>query len=105
MLVDKGVERDGDIVKLKDVADLYDLTVDDIANLDRKAEKSATKLIEQIEASKDRGLQRLLYGIDIRHVGERYAKVLAQQFGSIDKVAGATVEELVEIHEIGPDGR
>jgi DNA ligase (NAD+) len=59
-------------------------------------------LIEQIEASKDRGLQRLLYGIDIRHVGERYAKVLARQFGSIDKLAEATVDELVAIHEIGP---
>ncbi len=102
MLVDKGVERDGETVRLKDVADIYDLTVGDIANLDRKAEKSATKLIEQIEASKDRGLQRLLYGIDIRHVGERYAKVLARQFGSMDKLAEATVEELVAIHEIGP---
>jgi DNA ligase (NAD+) len=87
---------------VKDVADIYKLTVEDIANLERKAEKSAKKLIEQIEASKDRGLQRLLYGIDIRHVGERYAKVLARQFGSIDKLAEATVDELVAIHEIGP---
>lgn len=93
-LVDNGM--------VKDVADIYKLTVDDIANLERKAEKSATKLIEQIEASKDRGLQRLLYGIDIRHVGERYAKVLARQFGSIDKLAAATVDELIAIHEIGP---
>ena len=93
-LVDNGM--------VKDVADIYKLTVKDIADLERKAEKSATKLIEQIEASKDRGLQRLLYGIDIRHVGERYAKVLARQFGSIDKLAAATVEELVAIHEIGP---
>jgi DNA ligase (NAD+) len=73
-----------------------------IANLERKAEKSAKKLIEQIEASKTRGLQRLLYGIDIRHVGERYAKVLANHFRSIDKLAAASVEELVAIHEIGP---
>ena len=51
--------------------------LEDIANLERKGEKSATKLIDQIEASKTRGLQRLLYGIDIRHVGERYAKILA----------------------------
>ena len=65
-LVDKGM--------VKDVADIYKLTVEDIANLERKAEKSAIKLIDQIEASKTRGLERLLYGIDIRHVGERTAK-------------------------------
>jgi DNA ligase (NAD+) len=87
---------------VKDVADIYKLTVKDIADLERKAEKSAKKLIDQIEASKDRGLQRLLYGIDIRHVGERYAKVLANHFRSIDKLAEASVEELIAIHEIGP---
>ena len=87
--------------RIKDVADLYTLTVEEIANLERKAEKSAVKLIDQIEASKTRGLQRLLYGIDIRHVGERYAKILAKHFRSIDKLAAATVEELDDIHEIG----
>jgi DNA ligase (NAD+) len=87
--------------RVKDVADLYTLTVEEISGLERKAEKSATKLIEQIEASKSRGLQRLLYGIDIRHVGERYAKILAKHFRSIDRLADATVEELDEIHEIG----
>jgi DNA ligase (NAD+) len=91
---------DGGMVK--DVSDIYKLTVKDIADLERKAEKSAKKLIDQIEASKDRGLQRLLYGIDIRHVGERYAKVLARHFRSIDKLAEASVEDLVAIHEIGP---
>lgn len=92
-LVDKGM--------IKDVADVYALRQEDIANLERKAEKSATKLIEQIEASKTRGLQRLLYGIDIRHVGERYAKILANHYRSIDKLAEASVEELDAIHEIG----
>jgi DNA ligase (NAD+) len=87
--------------RVKDVADLYTLTVEEISGLERKAEKSATKLIEQIEASKTRGLQRLLYGIDIRHVGERYAKILAKHFRSIDRLAAATVEELDDIHEIG----
>jgi len=87
--------------KVKNVADLYDLSADYIANLERKAEKSAAKLMEQIEASKERGLQRLLYGIDIRHVGERYAKILANHFRHIDKLAEATVEELDAIHEIG----
>ena len=92
-LVDKGM--------IKVVADLYTLKAEDIANLERKGEKSASKLIEQIEASKTRGLQRLLYGIDIRHVGERYAKILANHYRSIDKLAEATVEELDAIHEIG----
>ncbi|MBA2378966.1 MAG: NAD-dependent DNA ligase LigA, partial [Blastocatellia bacterium] len=84
-----------------DVADLYKLTPEDIASLDRKGEKTAVKLIEQIAASKERGLQRLLYGIDIRHVGERYAKILALHFRTIDRLAAATVEELDDIHEIG----
>jgi DNA ligase (NAD+) len=86
---------------VKDVADLYSLKVKDIADLERKGEKSASKLIEQIEASKTHGLQRLLYGIDIRHVGERYAKILAQNYRSIDKLAEASVEELDAIPEIG----
>lgn len=86
---------------VKDVADIYALKLEDISNLERKAEKSASKLIEQIEASKERGLQRLLYGIDIRHVGERYAKILANQYRSIDKLAEAGVEELDAIPEIG----
>nr|MBA3353839.1 NAD-dependent DNA ligase LigA [Blastocatellia bacterium] len=91
-----------DSERVKNVADIYTLTVEDIANLERKAEKSAKKLIDQIDASKTRGLQRLLYGIDIRHVGERYAKILAKHFRSIDKLAEAAVEELEAIHEIGP---
>lgn len=86
---------------VKDIADLYSLTVGSIANLERKAEKSAVKLIEQIDASKTRGLQRLLLGIDIRHVGERTAKILANHFHSIDKLAAAQNEELSSIHEIG----
>jgi DNA ligase (NAD+) len=86
---------------IEDVADVYKLTVEDIANLEGKAEKSAKKLIEQIEASKTRGLQRLLYGIDIRHVGERYAKILAKHYRSIEKLSAASVEELDDIPEIG----
>jgi len=92
-LVDNGM--------VKDVADLYSIKQDDISNLERKGEKSAVKLMEQIEASKTRGLQRLLYGIDIRHVGERYAKILARHFRTIDNLAAASVEQLDDIHEIG----
>ena len=103
------IEGLGDVVvetlvnsgRVKTVADLYDLTVEEIAALERKAEKSATKLIEQIEISKTRGLQRLLYGLDIRHVGERYAKILARQYRTIENLAAATVEDLDAIHEIG----
>lgn len=87
---------------IEDVAGLYSLSLKDISDLERKAEKSATKLIDQIEASKTRGLQRLLYGIDIRHIGERYAKILANHYRSLDKIAEASVEELDAIHEIGP---
>lgn len=86
---------------VKNVADLYDLSIEEIANLERKAEKSAAKLIEQIELSKTRGLQRLLYGMDIRHVGERYAKILARHYRNIENLAAASVEELDAIHEIG----
>jgi DNA ligase, NAD-dependent len=86
---------------IKDVADLYSIKAENISNLERKGEKSAAKLIEQIEASKTRGLQRLLYGIDIRHVGERYAKILANHYRDIEKLAAASVEELDAIHEIG----
>ncbi len=92
-LVDNGM--------VKDVADLYTIRQKDISNLERKGEKSGAKLIEQIEASKTRGLQRLLYGIDIRHVGERYAKILANHSRSIDRLAEASVEELDSIHEVG----
>ncbi|MGI9034965.1 MAG: NAD-dependent DNA ligase LigA [Pyrinomonadaceae bacterium] len=86
---------------VKTVADLYDLTIEQIAALERHAEKSATNLINQIEASKTRGLERLLYGLDIRHVGERYAKILARSFKKIENLSAATVEELDAIHEIG----
>ncbi len=92
-LVDNGM--------VTDVADLYSIKREDISNLERKGEKSAVKLIEQIEASKTRGLQRLLYGIDIRHVGERYAKILARHYRSIERLAEASVEDLDAIHEIG----
>lgn len=86
---------------IADVADLYTLKKDDVANLERKADRSANKLISQIEASKDRGLQRLLYGIDIRHVGERNAKLLSKAFRSIDNLSQATIEEMTSIPDIG----
>ena len=95
------VETLVDSEMVKTVADLYDLKLEQIAALERKAEKSATKLIKQIENSKSRGLQKLLYGLDIRHVGERYAKILARHYRNIENLANATIEELDAIHEIG----
>src|SRR5205814_918569 len=86
---------------VKDVADLYTLTLDDLASLDRMAEKSASNVLAQIEESKTRDLWHLIYGLGIRHVGERTAGILSRHFGSLDRLGAASVEELDEIHEIG----
>ncbi|MGI8542507.1 MAG: NAD-dependent DNA ligase LigA [Aridibacter sp.] len=86
---------------VEDVADLYSLGIETLADFERMAEKSAGNVIKEIEASKERGLQRLLFGLDIRHVGERYSKILANQFRSIENLEKATVEELDAIPEIG----
>ncbi|MFP5245470.1 MAG: NAD-dependent DNA ligase LigA, partial [Thermoanaerobaculia bacterium] len=85
-----------------DYASIYDLTVQQVAELERKGEKSASKLIENIERSKTNELSRLIFALGIRMVGERAAKILAEHFHSIDALMDAKVEELVEIHEIGP---
>ncbi len=95
------IEKLVDSERVKTVADLYTLTVEEIAEMERMAERSATNLIQQIGASKERGLQRLLFGLDIRHVGERYSKILAKHFRSVENLSKATIEELDDIHEIG----
>ena len=86
---------------VKDVADLYSLTQDDLASLERMAEKSAANVMAQIEASKSRELSNLIYGLGIRHVGERTAGILARHFGSLERLGSASVEEIDDIHEIG----
>jgi DNA ligase (NAD+) len=86
---------------VRDVADLYSLKLDDLASLERMATKSASNVLGQIEASKSRDLWHLIYGLGIRHVGERTAGILARHFGSLDRLGSATVEELDDIHEIG----
>ncbi|HSQ23743.1 MAG TPA: NAD-dependent DNA ligase LigA, partial [Pyrinomonadaceae bacterium] len=86
---------------VRDVADLYSLRLGDLASLDRMAKKSASNVLGQIEASKSRDLWHLIYGLGIRHVGERTAGILARHFGSLDRLGAATVEELDDIHEIG----
>jgi len=87
---------------VEDFADLYSLKEEELAELDRMAEKSSANLIAAIEASKDRGLARLLAALGIRHVGSRAAGILAQRFGHIDAVAAAGVDNLTAIDEIGP---
>ena len=86
---------------VKDVGDLYELTLEQVSGLPRMAKKSATNLLEQIEASKSRDLANLIYALGIRHVGERTAGILAKHFGSLSSLANATTEELDDIQEIG----
>ena len=92
-LVDKGV--------LKNISDIFKLQIPDIAGLDGMGEKSAEKLIQQIEKSKLKGMESLLKGLDIRHVGDRYAKILTP-FKSIDNLIGIVPEQLLSIPEVGP---
>jgi DNA ligase (NAD+) len=92
-VVDRGLVRD--------FGDLYRLTVPQVAELERLAERSATNLVTAIAGSRKRGLARVLYALGIRFVGERAARLLADHFGSIDRVAAATIEEISEIHGIG----
>jgi DNA ligase (NAD+) len=86
---------------VRDVGDLYQLRLEDVAGLERKAEKSASNLMAQIEASKSRDLPALVYGLGLRHVGERTAGILARKFGSLEELSRASVEELDAVHEIG----
>ncbi|HLY61295.1 MAG TPA: NAD-dependent DNA ligase LigA [Terriglobia bacterium] len=85
-----------------DAADLYSLTQDQLANLERMGDKSAANLLEEIENSKKAELARVIFAIGIRFVGERTAQFLADHFGSLDKVAKASAEELTEVEEVGP---
>lgn len=86
---------------LRDFGDLYTLTLEQVAGLERMAKKSATNLLNQIEASKTRDLPNLVYALGIRHVGDRTAGLLARHFGSLEALAKASVEELDDIPEIG----
>ena len=86
---------------VKDVGDLYSLTLEQVAGLPRMATKSASNLLAQIEASKSRDLTNLIYALGIRHVGERTAGILAHELGSLERLASASVEELDAIPEIG----
>ncbi len=86
---------------VKTPADLYFLTAGQLAELERMGKKSAQNAVDAIAASKDRGLERLLYALGIRQVGQKAGKILAAQFGSFDALAQATEEELTAIDDVG----
>ena len=86
---------------VKNVADLYTLTFDQVVNLDRMADKSANNLLQSIEASKQIPYERVLFALGIRFVGETVAKKLAAKFENIDLLAQASFDELVAVDEIG----
>jgi len=84
------------------LADLYRLQRQDLFQFDRMGEKLADKLLRAIAASKQRPLENFIFGLGIRHVGQHLAKLLSHHFGSLEKLAAATHNELIKIHEIGP---
>lgn len=87
---------------VKDVADIYHLTVEVLEELERMGKKSSAKVMKQIEESKATALWRLLYGLGIRHVGERGAQILADDFSSVAALRDASLEELQTAQEVGP---
>lgn len=93
-LVDKGL--------IKDYGDIYGLKLGDLEGLERMARKSAQNLIEAIERSRSNDLHKVIYSLGIRHVGERSAWLLAEHFGSLDKIKSAGLEDLTAIREVGP---
>jgi len=94
-LVDKGIVRD--------VSDLYRLQVSELQELERMGKKSSETLVKEIEDSRNLDFSRLLFGLGIRHVGERTAQLLAEHFGAIDDIMNASQEELEQVHEVGPE--
>ncbi len=101
-LGDKLVDQlvDGNVVR--SLPDLYRLRLDDLASLDRMAEKSAQNVLDALEKSKSTTLNRFLFGLGIRHVGEATAKDLARHFGTLDAIMAASVEQLLEVRDVGP---
>jgi len=89
-------------VLVKNVADIYDLTKKDLLSLERFADKSAQNILDEIEHSKKLPLERVIYGLGIRMVGERTAQFLAEHFGSMEEIENASIEELQNVGEVGP---
>src|SRR5215831_4731998 len=87
---------------VKDIADIYKLTKADLLRLERFADKSAQNILDEIENSKTLPMERVIYGLGIRMVGERTAQFLAEHFGSMQALADASIEELQNVNEVGP---
>ena len=87
---------------VKNVADVYKLSKADLLSLERMGDKSAQNIMDEIENSKKLPLERVIYGLGIRMVGERTAQFLAEHFGSMEELEKATVEELQNVNEVGP---
>lgn len=94
-LVDRGL--------VKDVSDLYVLSIGDLAGLERMAKKSAQNVVSAIQKSKGAGLERLIYALGIRHVGEHIAGVLVSSLGSMKKLMKIDEDELIQVREVGPE--
>ena len=101
-LGDKLVEQLVDANIIRTLPDLYKLGLTALANLDRMADKSATNLLQAIQASKQTTLPRFVFGLGIRHVGEATAKELARHFGKLDAVMDASEEQLLTVSDVGP---
>src|SRR5947209_8677522 len=86
---------------VRSLPDVYRLTVEQLLELERMGKKSAQNLVEQIAASKDRGLARILTALGIRHVGETNAEVVADAFGDIDSILSASADQLSSTKGIG----
>jgi DNA ligase (NAD+) len=102
-LGEKLVEQLVDRGMVQDVADLYSLTKEQLAGLERMADKSAQNVLNALERSKHSTLPRCLTALGIRHVGEATAKLLAEHFGDLKRIEQASEEELMEVREIGPE--
>src|SRR5262249_31683846 len=86
---------------VEDYADLYNLTKEQMLDLERMGDKLATKILENIGKSKTRPLSKLIAALGIRHIGEHASEVLASHFGTLERLISASVEELARVHEIG----
>ncbi len=102
-LGEKIVEQLIDENIFKDLADVFYLTKEKIIGLERFAEKSATNLIDEIDSSRNVEFARFINALSIKHVGERVAQILAENFNDIEKLSGSTYDELIEINTIGPE--
>ena len=87
--------------KIKDVADIFYLTKDDLLPLERMGEKKVNNLLNAIEDAKSNSLEHLLFGLGIRHLGVKASQVIAEKYGTMDDLFNVTEESLIEIYDVG----